>query len=119
MLLESMLAAGREGKRLAHEADDLSPDGIPKITVVVDGGRSQRSYGHRYSALSGVACIVGARTGKLLFIGVRNKYCAACAFNEKRNNPCDHHCFRNWNGPSTRRVTLSWKASVLVSECIG
>ena len=37
------------------------------------------THKHLYNALSGVGVgvIVGKHTGKLLYIGVRNKYCAA------------------------------------------
>ena len=77
-LWESMLEAGREEKRLAEERGDLH-HGVPAITVVVDGGWSKRSHKHSYNAKSGVAVILGQETGKLLHIGVRNKYCSACA----------------------------------------
>ena len=77
-LEESMLEAGREEKRLAEARGDYH-QGVPAITVVVDGGWSKRSHKHSYNAKSGVAIIIGQATGKLLHIGVRNKYCTACA----------------------------------------
>ena len=45
----------------------------------VDGGWSKRSHKHSYNVKSGVAIIIGKETGKLLHIGVRNKFCHACA----------------------------------------
>ena len=73
-----MLEAGREEKRLAEERGDFH-HGVPAITVIVDAGWSKRSHKHSYNAKSGVAVILGQETGKLLHIGVRNKYCSACA----------------------------------------
>jgi len=69
-LPESMKAAGREEKQHAIE-------GVPAISVIVDGGWSKCTHKHSYNALSGVGVIIGKHTGKLLCIGVRNKYCAA------------------------------------------
>ena len=53
--------------------------GIPSITVVVDGGWSKRSHKHSYNAKSGVAVIFRSHTRKLLFMGIRDKFCAVCA----------------------------------------
>ena len=44
--------------------------------------------------------IFGKRTGKLLYIGVRNKYCAACVQNKNTQTKTDHICFKNLNGTS-------------------
>ncbi len=77
-LFDSMAEAGREEKQLAEECGDFH-EGIPAITVIVDGGWSKRSHKHSYNAKSGVAIIIGKETRQLLHIGVRNKYCAACA----------------------------------------
>ena len=48
-----------------------------------------------------MAIIVGKETGKLLFIGVRNKYCHACATGKKK----EHACYRNWNASSSEMET--------------
>ena len=53
-------------------------EGVPTITVIVDGGWSKRSHRHSYNAQSGVAVVIGQATRKLLYIGVRNKYCTVC-----------------------------------------
>ncbi len=76
--LEGVMAeAGKEEKRLAEERGDYH-EGVPAITVIVDGGWSKRSHRYSYNAKSGVGIIVGQATGKLLYIGVRNKYCTSC-----------------------------------------
>lgn len=94
-LVESMAQAGREERELAVKRGDYH-EGVPAITVVVDGGWSKRSHKHSYNAKSGVGIIIGKETGKLLHLGVRNKYCAACA----RNIP-NHTCYRNWSSSSS------------------
>ena len=100
-LLETMAEAGREEKRLAELRNEYH-EGIPAITVIVDGGWSKRAHKHSYNANSGVAIIIGAATKKLLYIGVRNKYCSACT----RNIPRDKHvCFRNWSESSSEMET--------------
>ena len=77
-------------------------EGVPDITVIVDGGWSKRSHRHSYNANSGVAIIIGKETGKLLFIGVRNKFCTACT----RNIPRDKHvCYKNWDKSSSEMET--------------
>ncbi|GBN98514.1 hypothetical protein AVEN_192512-1, partial [Araneus ventricosus] len=48
------------------------------------------------------AAITGARTGKLLYLGMRNKYCATCVWAVRLNIPPEQHkCFKNWSGNST------------------
>jgi len=94
--------AGREEARLAREAGDIHADGKPMITVVTDGAWAQRSYGTNFSSSSGVAVILGYRTKKVLFFGVKNKYCCVCqrAENAKIDAP-SHSCSKNWEGSST------------------
>ncbi len=100
-LIESMAEAGREEKRIAEEIGSYN-EGVPAITVIVDGGWSKRSHKHSYNANSGVAIIIGKETSKLLYIGVRNKYCHACARNI---SPDKHACFRNWDKSSSEMET--------------
>ena len=45
-LHESMAAAGKEEKRLAEHRGDYH-QGVPAITVIVDGGWSKRSHKHK------------------------------------------------------------------------
>lgn len=49
------------------------------------------------------ACIIGARTKKILFLGVRNKYCAVCSRSAVAKNEllAEHHCYKNWKESST------------------
>lgn len=92
-----MLEAGKEEKRLAKEMSDYY-QGVPAITVIVDGGWSKRSHKYSYNAKSGVGIIIGKQTGNILHIGVRNKYCSACA----QGVPIDkHQFFKNWNASSS------------------
>ena len=96
-LEKSMKEAGVEEKRLAEERGSFH-DGVPAISVIVDGGWCKRSHKHSYNANSGVGIIAGKETRKVLHVGVRNKFCTACA----RNIPIDKHvCFRNWNSSSS------------------
>ncbi|KAF2889994.1 hypothetical protein ILUMI_16179, partial [Ignelater luminosus] len=67
-LCQQMKKAAEEERKLAI-AEGSIENGVPYITVVVDGGWAKRSYGHGYSSMSGVACIIGEKTKKLLFIG--------------------------------------------------
>ena len=96
-LWESMAKAGKEEKKLAEESGDFH-QGVPAITVIVDGGWSKRSHKHSYNANSGVGIIIGKKTGQLLYVGVRNKHCHACT----TNIPQDKHvCYKNWNRSSS------------------
>ena len=100
-LAETMTAAGKEEKRLAEERGDYH-EGMPALTVVVDGGCSKRSHKHSYNAKSGVGIILGKETGKLLYIGVRNKYCTACTQGIPQEK---HACFKNWDESSSQMET--------------
>ena len=100
MLAQSMLEAGREEREHAISQNDYFQD-IPAITVIGDGGWSKRSHKHSYNAKSGVAVIIGHHTKKLLFLGVRNKYCSVCAIAENAGHEVsDHMCYKNWNASS-------------------
>ena len=88
-----MIEAGKEERRLAIERGDYL-EGVPAITVIVDSGWSKRSHRHSYNAKSGVGIIIGQATGKLLHIGVRNKYCSTCA----SGIPLEKHVYyKNWD----------------------
>ena len=73
-------------------------EGVPSVTVIVDGGWSKRSHKHSYNAKPGVAIITGKETGKLLHIGIRNKFCAACTQGIPKEN---HSCFKNRSASSS------------------
>lgn len=101
-LVKSMNEAAEEEKNIALEKGHVSKDGIPIIDVVVDGCWSKRSYRKNYSALSGAAAIIGRETKKILFLGIKNKYCSICAQDQNKNqNPRVHQCFKNFTGSST------------------
>ena len=89
-------------KQIAISKGRVDPDGTPYITVIVDGGWSHRSHGHRYSAKSGCACIIGKSTKKLLYMGVKNKFCWVCSkYEGSDQNLPKHNCFLNYAGAST------------------
>lgn len=50
--------------------------------------------------------VIGAETKKILFLGVKNKFCYVCskAKNKKTDVP-DHVCYKNYCGPSTGMET--------------
>ena len=100
-LTESMIEAGIEEKRFAFERGGYHQD-VPAITVYVDGGWSKRSHKHSYNANSGVAIIIGKATGKLLYLGVRNKYCSACSQGISQEQ---HTCYKNWSASSSEMET--------------
>ena len=77
-----MKAAGKEEQQFAMEQNSYH-QGIPAITVIVDGGWSNQTHKHLYNALTGVGVIFWKHTGKLLYIGVQNKLCAVCVHNSK------------------------------------
>ena len=64
----------------------------------MDCGWSKCSHKHSYNAKSGVTIIIGKETGKLLHIGIRNKFCAACTQGIPKEN---HSCFKNWSASSS------------------
>lgn len=73
--LKEMQEAARLERELAIEAGHVI-NGIPYIVVVVDGSWLKRNYrSGKHDSLSGMACIIGQRTGKVLYAGVHNKYC--------------------------------------------
>lgn len=95
--LENMKIAAEIEKQMALERNETI-NGIPYITVVADGSWMKRSYGTAYDSSSGVGVIIGLRTGKVLFIGIRNKYCSICDMAEARNiEPRKHKCYRNFD----------------------
>jgi hypothetical protein len=92
--------AGKEEEKIARERSDIDlVDGKAIITVIADGAWSRRSNKSLYNANSGVAAIIGKNTGKILYIGVKNKYCSVCALQKEDSTP--HTCHKNYNGTST------------------
>ena len=93
---DSMLAAGKKERELAVQKNSYH-QGVPAITVIVDAGWSKRTHKHTYNALSAVGVIFGQETGRLFYLGVRNKYCSVC----KKDPTKEHTCFKNWTGTSS------------------
>ena len=98
-----MKEAGAAEKRIAI-SNGRYHQGVPAITVIVDGGWSKRSHKHSYNAKSGVAIIIGKETGKILYLDVRNKYCSICQKAGDSTVP-QHTCFRNWDESSSEMET--------------
>lgn len=89
--IEEIRKAGSEEAERAKDIGSVDSEGIPMITVIADGCWSKRSYRNNYSASSGAAAIIGAYTGKILYLGVKNKYCMVCAKAEnKQVDPVEH-----------------------------
>ena len=89
------MKTGREEKQIAEQNKNYH-EGLPAITVVVDSSWSKRSHKHSYNTNSGVGVIFGAATKKLLYIGVRNKYCVVCSISQKHSSPPPQHmCLKN------------------------
>lgn len=94
--VENMQQAVREEAEYAVSIGSIDSEGCPLLTVIADGCWSKRSYRTNYNALSGVAAIVGQHTKKILYFGVKNKFCTVCAraaFRDK--NPTEHVCGKN------------------------
>ena len=97
-VMAEAMEAGKEEKMLAEQRNEYH-EGVQAISVVV--GWSKRSHKHSYNANSDVGVIFGAVTKRLLFIGVRNKYCSVCSIASRKNEePQPHMCFKNWSGSS-------------------
>ena len=67
-----MKAAGEEERKLAIERNQFH-EGVPAITVILDGGWSKRSHKHSYNAKLGVGVIIRHHTQELLYIGVKTR----------------------------------------------
>ena len=95
-LKDEMAKAGAEERRIAIEKG-IFHQGVPAITVICDGGWSKRIHKHTYNAYGGVGVIFGAETNKLLYIGVRNKYCQICHRAKNLGTETkEHNCYQNW-----------------------
>ena len=79
---ELMLQTRQEEKQLAMKHNKYHQN-VPSITVMVDGGWSKRSHKHLYNVNSGTGVIIGAAIKKLLYMYVKNKYCAVCSIAQR------------------------------------
>lgn len=99
---EGAAEALQEEIKLAKLCGRVDSRGNALIQVEVDGSWSKRSYGKGYSSLSGFASIIGIRTAKVVYFGVKNKYCHVCTLSYARICPPNkHECNINYEGPST------------------
>lgn len=91
----------------AKMATEKSSTGKPMIPVTGDACWSKRSYRTNYSSLSGVGAIIGVNSGKVLHLGVKNKYCVICqrATNKEQEVP-KHKCNVNHKGNDGRFFCL-------------
>ncbi|KAL4084689.1 hypothetical protein QTP88_027614 [Uroleucon formosanum] len=105
---KEMELAAREEAQLAIKSGEVGADSILHISVVADGSWCKRSYRTQYNSLSGAAAIIGYRTKKVLYIGIRNKYCSTCV---RSNEPSPHKCSRNWPVTSS---SSGMEASIIV-----
>lgn len=106
--LEEMAKAGIEEAEHAKDIGRVDCEGTPMIDVIADGCWSKRSFRNNYSASSGAAAIIGAYTGKILYLGVKNKYCIVCAKAEnKKIEPANHICYKNYSGSSSSMESTS------------
>lgn len=65
--IEEMELAAIEERTLAIERGDVDAEGIPLLTVVVDGSWAKRSYRTNYSSLSGVVSFVSCNIYYIYF----------------------------------------------------
>ena len=98
-----MKDAGAAKKAIAIY-NSIYHQGVPVITVIVDGGWSKRSHKHSYNAKFGVRIIIGKETGKILYLGVRNKCCSVCHKAAGGTIP-PHTCFLKWDESSSAMET--------------
>ena len=80
---ENMKKAGELERQLAVERNDVI-NGYACIPVVADGSWLTRSYGKNFDSLSGVVAIIGYYTKKVLYVGIRNKFCTACQLAQQK-----------------------------------
>lgn len=96
------MEALQEEVDLAIAAGDVDSKGNALIAVICDAGWGKRSYGKKFNSLSGCAVLIGVRTKKIVFFGVRNKYCHTCKIAESKHTPVNNHiCNINYTGPSS------------------
>ena len=100
------MKAADEEERVIALAKNRTYEGIHAIMVIVDGGWSKHAHKHSYNAKSGVGIIIGKETEKILFMGVRNKYCAVCSKATDGNPPPKHDCYLNCNASSAMEADI-------------
>lgn len=98
--------AMKEEIEYAKATGSVDSAGNALIVVTADGSWGKRSYGKGYSSLSGCAAIIGVHTKKVIYYGVKNKYCHTCALSYSKMCPPNYHeCNINYSGPSSGMET--------------
>lgn len=106
--------------RIAIDRGDVDSAGNALITVKVDGSWGKRSYGKGFSSLSGCAAIIGAYTKKVIYFGVKNKYCHVCTLSYAKFCPPNYHdCNISYVGPSSGMETEILVEGFLFCETLG
>ncbi|KAJ8884156.1 hypothetical protein PR048_016013 [Dryococelus australis] len=91
-----MQAAGEEKAALAIQAGEVD-DLEQKIILLF-----------RFSCLQ--ACIIDAKTKKVLFASTRNSYCCICdRASSKGESKNSHVCYKNWN-----KLSAAMEADIIV-----
>lgn len=102
MATKSALEALQDEVLQAKNAGLVDSKGNALIAVIADGSWGKRSYGKGFNSLSGCAVIIGLRTKKVIWFGVRNKYCHVCKIAQSKNTPVrEHECNKDFSGPSS------------------
>ncbi|KAF0737840.1 YqaJ domain-containing protein [Aphis craccivora] len=73
---EEMRLAGLQEKQLALDRGDVDMDGIP--TYVSCSGRWPVGKKKLQDKICFIATIIGFHTSKVLFVGIRSRYCVIC-----------------------------------------
>ncbi|XP_029680218.1 uncharacterized protein LOC115245866 [Formica exsecta] len=97
--MENIKMAGEVEKQLALEKNKVI-NGIPYNSVYNSYSKCwmKKLYGNACDSLFGIGAIIGYRTGKILFVGVRNKFCTLCDVAEQKGiQPKDHKCYKNFD----------------------
>jgi hypothetical protein len=128
LLKDSTSEAIQKEKDYFTDIDQFSKSGKIKISCVGDGAWSKRSYKTNYIANSGAAVLIGMQTKKILYLGVKNKYCYYCNSKIDIIKQANHICFKYWQGSSTSMEskiilegfqTLSEDYDVEIHRCVG
>ena len=96
--IENAIEFKKEG---ARENNQYDREGKINIACIGDAGWSKRSNKCNYNAKSGAATLIGTISKKILYVGVKNKYCSGCSRARPFNAEMKHVCCENWNGSSS------------------
>ena len=96
-----MRLAGLEEEKMAYERNDIK-NGKACTKIICDGTWLKSNYHTLFDSNSEVAVIIGWYSDKVLYFGVRNKYCYTCSrANRLKTKIPTHFCFKNWDNSSS------------------